>query len=193
MKFKSAIITFIAIFLLFGCGDKDKNQGQNQTKDSNISQTNQPQKKQIYQDKITLKLLNGQDFALKMREDNGINKEVDDKKATLFVFFATWCPPCRAEIPHLNNLSEKFAKELNIVAILLENKGTDEISDFVKKNKIKYNVAVGDENFIFEKAVGGVIGLPASILYKANGSHAATYTGLVPEEMLEGDILKAVK
>jgi len=69
---------------------------------------------------INLKLLNGTTMQITKRS-NGFDVK-DGKKATLYVFFATWCPPCKAEIPHLNNLSEKFKNELDIVGVLLEDK-----------------------------------------------------------------------
>ena len=48
-------------------------------------------------------------------------------------------------------------------------------------------------NFLFEKAMGGIKGLPASALFKANGDYVQGYIGLVPEEMLENDINRATK
>ena len=98
------------------------------------------------------------------KRSNGFDVK-DGKKATLYVFFATWCPPCKAEIPHLNNLSEKFKNELNIVGVLLEDKSEDEVKEFAQKYKIKYDVAVGEGNFLFEKAMGGINGLPSSALF----------------------------
>ena len=69
----------------------------------------------------------------------------------------------------------------------------DEVKDFAQKYKIKYEVAVGEGNFLFEKAMGGIKGLPASALFKANGDYVQGYIGLVPEEMLENDINRATK
>ena len=65
--------------------------------------------------------------------------------------------------------------------------------EFAQKYKIKYDIAVGEGNFLFEKAMGGIKGLPASALFKANGDYAQGYIGLVPEEMLETDINRAIK
>ena len=67
------------------------------------------------------------------------------------------------------------------------------VKDFAQKYKIKYEVAVGEGNFLFEKAMGGIKGLPASALFKANGDYVQGYIGLVPEEMLENDINRATK
>lgn len=187
MNLKMLIIALSATFLILGCEDKKE---QSQNLDENKSEVVE-QKTAPKDENITLNLMSGEKLNLSVK--NASIKIQNNDKATLFVFFTTWCPPCRAEIPHLNNLSDKFTKDLNIVGILLEEKSNDEINEFINKFKIKYEISNSQSNYDLEKAIGGVIGLPFSILYKSDGSHAATYTGLVPEEMLESDILKAVK
>lgn len=212
MTLKRAIITSLCLFAFFGCGDNNKSQKseqnssepavqsknleENASKDENLSKdTLTPKISENAQSDevkdISLKLLNGTTMQITKRS-NGFDVK-DGKKATLYVFFATWCPPCKAEIPSLNNLSEKFKNELNIVAVLLEDKSEDEVKEFAQKYKIKYDIAVGEGNFLFEKAMGGIKGLPASALFKANGDYAQGYIGLVPEEMLETDINRAIK
>ncbi|ORI00110.1 TlpA family protein disulfide reductase [Campylobacter concisus] len=210
MTLKRAIITSLCIFAFFGCGDEnnqkkeqntsEQTQGKildkNASKDENLSKDSlTPKMSENAQEneikEINLKLLNGTTMQITKRS-NGFDVK-DGKKATLYVFFATWCPPCKAEIPHLNNLSEKFKNELDIVGVLLEDKSEDEVKDFAQKYKIKYEVAVGEGNFLFEKAMGGIKGLPASALFKANGDYVQGYIGLVPEEMLENDINRATK
>jgi thiredoxin len=206
MTLKQAIITSLCLFAFFGCGDdsnkkseqkpseqvqsKTLDENSNLNKDSVTPKTSENSQNNDIKD-ITLKLLNGSTMQVTKRS-NGFDVK-DGKKATLYVFFATWCPPCKAEIPHLNNLSEKFKNELNIVGVLLEDKSEDEVKEFAQKYKIKYDVAVGEGNFLFEKAMGGINGLPSSALFKANGDFAQGYVGLVPEEMLETDINKAIK
>ena len=140
MNFKNTIIALSCAFLLFGCGGDDKKNDQtssdaqieaNRT-DANLSQNSAKSEPVV---DLHLNLLNGKTINLQKRKDGFDIK--DNDKATLFVFFATWCPPCRAEIPHLNNLSEKFKEELNIIGVLLEEKNEQEVKDFAKKYNIK--------------------------------------------------------
>lgn len=168
MTLKRAIITSLCIFAFFGCGDENKQkkeqntseqtQGKildkNTSKDENLSKDSlTPKMSESAQEneikEINLKLLSGTTMQITKRS-NGFDVK-DGKKATLYVFFATWCPPCKAEIPHLNNLSEKFKNELDIVGVLLEDKSEDEVKDFAQKYKIKYEVAVGEEIFYLKK------------------------------------------
>ena len=74
----------------------------------------------------------------------------------------------------------------------MEDKTKDEIDTFMKKFNINFNVSYGENNFLFAKALGGVVGIPYMVLYKPNGEYAAHYVGLVPEEMLESDINKVI-
>jgi len=61
-----------------------------------------------------------------------------------------------------------------------------------KKFKINFGISYGENNFLFAKALGGVVGIPYMVLYKPNGEYATHYVGLVPEEMLESDINKVI-
>ncbi|WP_069637242.1 TlpA family protein disulfide reductase [Campylobacter pinnipediorum] len=191
MKIKNLIL-LISIFLFVSCGQKEDKKKNNDTNSTTVKKIKTEEKQEEKLDNnITLTTLENKTIQLMV--ENGKISIKNNEKATLFVFFATWCPPCKVEIPHLNNLSDKFKKELNIIGVLLENKQADEMKKFADSYRIKYDITIGSGNFLLEKAIGGVIGLPFSILYKPNGEHAITYTGLVPEEMLETDILKAIK
>lgn len=187
MKFKRAIIAFLCVCALAGCGDNKKQNEQTSSDLNQNSQATTPSKV----DNFRLTFLDGNGIDMQ-KITNGFNIK-DNQKANLFVFFATWCPPCKAEIPHLNNLSEEFKDRLNIIGVLLEDKGAQEMAEFAKKYNVKYNISIGEGNFLLEKAVGGISALPASMLLKPDGELLAGYNGLVPEEMLKSDILKAIE
>lgn len=140
------------------------------------------------------------DFALEMLDGESLVIKADDakihfntqNKATLFVFFTTWCAPCITEIPYLNKLEEKYKDEFNIVGVLLEDKNAEEIKNFVEKNKIIYKIANGENNYLLAKALGGINGIPTMFLYAKNGSFINQYLGVIPSEMLELEIQKAL-
>ena len=85
--------------------------------------------------------------------DKGFKVEGNDE-AILFNFFATWCPPCKAEIPHLNNLSDKFKgklKKQNLGAIwTLELVQNDDVlgslADFKNVKKIGFKMETDAAN-----------------------------------------------
>lgn len=189
MKKTLLIIPFLALFL-GGCGDENKSEA-SQTKTSEASQSvSVPSQSASLEAPFDLTLIDESKMTLQ-KFDKGFKVEGNDE-AILFNFFATWCPPCKAEIPHLNNLNDKFKGKLKIVSVLMEDKSKDEIDAFMKKYKINFDVAYGEGNSRFAKALGGVVGIPYIVLYKPNGEYATHYVGLVPEEMLESDINKVI-
>lgn len=193
MKINLLIIPFLAL-LLSGC-DNENISDANKTSDATpTTTTSAPTQSQSASASIEapfeLTLMDESKMTLQ-KFDKGFKVEGNDE-AILFNFFATWCPPCKAEIPHLNNLSDKFKGKLKIVSVLMEDKSKDEIDAFMKKFKINFGISYGENNFLFAKALGGVVGIPYMVLYKPNGEYATHYVGLVPEEMLESDINKVI-
>ena len=189
MKINLLIIPFLAL-LLGGCGSENKSDA-NKTSDATpTTTTSAPSQSTSIEAPFELTLMDESKMTLQ-KFDKGFKVEGNDE-AILFNFFATWCPPCKAEIPHLNNLSDKFKGKLKIVSVLMEDKSKDEIDAFMKKFKINFGISYGENNFLFAKALGGVVGIPYMVLYKPNGEYATHYVGLVPEEMLESDINKVI-
>ena len=190
MKKTFLIIPFFLALFLGGCGDENKSEV-SQTNTSDASQSvSVPSQSASLEAPFDLTLMDESKMTLQ-KFDKGFKVEGNDE-AILFNFFATWCPPCKAEIPHLNNLNDKFKGKLKIVSVLMEDKSKDEIDAFMKKFKINFGISYGENNFLFAKALGGVVGIPYMVLYKPNGEYATHYVGLVPEEMLESDINKVI-
>jgi len=179
------LLTAILTLLIFtGCGgEKDKKPT------SETQQQVVPEKKDRG---IILKDTNGKEIKVTKTENGFIFKGYENK-VVLVNFFATWCPPCKAEIPHLNNLQEKYKKDIQIISILLEeNKSNEYVTDFMKNNDIKFIITNSDDNFKLAKEVGGVKSIPFMLIYDRNGNYSQHYTGAVPEEMIEEDIKKVL-
>ena len=100
-------------------------------------------------------------------------------KVVIVDFWATWCPPCREEIPHLNELYSKLkGRGLEIVGVSMDTDGTDGVKDFAREYKIQYPLVMGDEKMA--ESFGGIIGLPTTIIIDRNGKIAKKYVGLPP-------------
>ena len=109
-------------------------------------------------------------------------------KVVIVDFWATWCGPCREEIPHLNELySELKGKGLEIVGISMDTDGTDGVKDFAREFRIQYPIVMGDEKVA--ESFGGIIGLPTTFIIDRNGKIAKKYIGLPPAD----DLKKRVK
>ena len=143
--------------------------------------------------KITLVTANGEKIEVKKTEKGFIFSNAKDK-VVLVSFFATWCPPCKAEIPHLNNLQEKYKDRLKIIGILIEsNKESDELKNFINYHAINYTITNSPSNQTFADAVGGVKNIPFMIMYDKKGDYVTHYLGAIPEEMIDSDIQMALE
>lgn len=108
-------------------------------------------------------------------------------KVVLINFFTTWCPPCRQEIPTLNQLQEKYdAKGFSVIGISLDESSSKIVVKFIKKMKVNYPVAMADDKTT--RDFGGVIGIPTSFLIDQKGNIAKRYDGYVTHDLLEKDI-----
>jgi thiol-disulfide isomerase/thioredoxin len=145
------------------------------------------------QEGLTLSKLDGTPvdviFSGKNRKKN-INYLEAKGKVVLAVFWSTSCPPCRAEIPHLVKLQEKYKDKLKIYGLLVQNKSREEVKEFAEYFGINYDILYGDGNYAMADAVGGVNGIPAMFLYNKQGTEIKKYVGLIPPEMIEAEILK---
>ncbi len=189
MKIK---LTILLSFLLIitGCSDKAESNENNKIKQSEEIKIKKSEKKIIY----PIKLKTIDEKIIDVNQTNtGFSFSSSKNKSVLLTFFTSWCPPCKAEIPHLNNLQKKYKGKLDIIGVLLEDKNIGEIKSFIKKYNVKYTVTYGKENFTLAKAAGDVKAIPFSILYDKSGAYATHYTGAIPEEMMNIDIKKAVR
>lgn len=127
-------------------------------------------------------------FSLSSLEGKTVAMKDLSNKVVIVDFWATWCGPCREEIPHLNELySELKGKGLEIVGISMDTDGTDGVKDFAREFRIQYPIVMGDEKVA--ESFGGIIGLPTTFVIDRKGKVAKKYIGLPPAE----DMRKIVK
>src|SRR5271157_3475116 len=98
------------------------------------------------------------DFALKDLTGRTIRFADFRGKAVVLNFWATWCPPCRVEIPWFIDLQNKYGPEgLQIVGISMDEGGPDVVASYAKKMGINYPVLLG------EGKVEGIYDLPMAL------------------------------
>jgi len=101
------------------------------------------------------------------------------QKATLLVFWATWCPSCVEEIPVLNQWSEKYPG-LQILGINVQ-EPADRIRPFAEKAKILYPILLDQDGEVAHQY--GLVGIPAAILLSKGGK--VIYYGFAPPKNIE--------
>ena len=101
-------------------------------------------------------------------------------KVAVVDFWATWCDPCKAEVPHFNKLSEDYqGKDVQVVGIAIESPHKD-IAPTVKEVGINYMVLVGDDQVV--DGFGGVIGYPTTYVVTKDWKIYKKYMGALPDK-----------
>jgi peroxiredoxin len=128
------------------------------------------------------------DFTLK--DINGANVKLADYrgKVVLLNFWATWCAPCKLEIPEFVEAYERYRdKGFVILGVLSEDDPTPaDLRTFMTKFKMNYPVF--REHQEFAAANGELIALPTSFVIDRQGSICTRLTGIMSKEMLEREI-----
>jgi cytochrome c biogenesis protein CcmG, thiol:disulfide interchange protein DsbE len=108
-------------------------------------------------------------------------------KVVLLDFWATWCKPCRDEVPQFVELQEKYGdKGLQIVAISMDD-DPQPVRDFIRQFKINYPVIMGNAGI--GELYGGVLGLPIAFLIDRDGRIRARHAGPTDPSALRQELL----
>jgi thiol-disulfide isomerase/thioredoxin len=106
-------------------------------------------------------------------------------KVVLLNFWATWCPPCRMETPHLVNLHERYREQgFEVIGISLDERQSV-VPPFVKRYRIPYPVLLPDQDFALAAQIES---LPTSVLLDRQGRVATVYHGAVSESDVRPDV-----
>lgn len=108
-------------------------------------------------------------------------------KVVVVDFWATWCPPCREEIPGYIELVKKYGKEgLVIVGVSLDQGGPEVVKAYAEKIKVNYQLVMGDEEIA--AAFGGMEAIPTTFLIDRNGKIRDRKVGAEPAAEYEKKI-----
>lgn len=130
-------------------------------------------------------------FVLKAADGTTIELHKLKGKVVLVNFWATWCPPCRAEIPGMMKVYDKYkAKGLEIVGISVDNGGWDDVRPWLEKHPINYPIVVG--NGSLTQAYGGIRSIPTTFVVDRKGNIVEKHVGGLREEDFEKMVKKAL-
>ena len=106
-------------------------------------------------------------------------------KIVILDLFATWCPPCRMEIPHLVDLQREHSDDLAVVGLSFDQTSADKVKQFAREMKINYPLYWGNDNIA--KYVN-LRGIPHLVILDQKGVAQKSYVGYQDKSVLIAEI-----
>ncbi len=200
---KNILLAVVVASLFFvACEDKQTITEENlakKTDNSKQEQTKTEPKETIFNFKTT----NGKDIKIAISDDGWkFQSHGYENKIVLLDFFATWCPPCKRGIPHLNNIIEKYKEDVVVLSLEIGKRGTGEVEtvehlqSFIKQYEMKYDVVNGEktnEMMYGLKSLNENGSIPFIVMFDKHGHYSESFVGMATQEILEKQIQEIMK
>jgi thiol-disulfide isomerase/thioredoxin len=126
------------------------------------------------------------EFAAKGMDGKTVSLAAAHGKVVLLNFWATWCGPCRLEVPDLVELQTKYKDQLQVIGLVVDDTDEEAVRDFAKKYSINYPIAMATDAMRIQ--FGGVPALPTSFIIDAQGRVVQKHIGLRDPALYETEI-----
>jgi peroxiredoxin len=128
------------------------------------------------------------DFTLTTKDGGKVTLSSLKNKVVLVDFWATWCEPCKVEIPAFVDFQEKYGKNgLQMVGISIDDT-PGQLEPYVKGMKMNYPVLVGKDRDDVQDAFGPLVGIPVTVVISRDGKVCASHAGLTGKDAFEREI-----
>jgi thiol-disulfide isomerase/thioredoxin len=117
-------------------------------------------------------------------------------KVVLVNFWATWCEPCRIEIPWMIEFQQKYGgRGFTVLGVAMDDEGKSAVEPFIEKQQfdvdgkqatMNYPILLGNDDIA--QKFGGLIGIPTSVLISKDGKIVKRFIGLINHDTLEKEI-----
>jgi cytochrome c biogenesis protein CcmG/thiol:disulfide interchange protein DsbE len=126
------------------------------------------------------------DFSLPQLDGQELRLSSYRGKVVLLDFWATWCDPCREEIPHFVELQQKYgSRGLQVIGVSMDD-SADPVRPFAAKFQMNYPIVMG--NAQTGESYGGILGLPIAFLIGRDGRIYAKHMGATNVTVFENEI-----
>ena len=127
------------------------------------------------------------DFTLKDADGKTVHLSEYRGKVVLLDFWATWCDPCRLEIPWFIDMQRKNkARGFEVLGVSMDDEGWEVVKPFMKSVGMNYRVVIGNDETT--QMYGGVDSLPSTFLIDRQGKIAAIHIGLASRKVFEDGV-----
>jgi thiol-disulfide isomerase/thioredoxin len=184
MRIMTFLLLVSTLLLAAGCSKKEGDASKNSAIAANVAEV------------ATVEQRAGRAPNFTWKDASGKTVSFDEFKGsvTLVNFWATWCVPCKQEIPDLIAISNELAsKNIKIIGISTDRglSVTDDVSSFVKEKGIPYQILISNDDL--ESSFGNIRMIPASFIIDANGMIVKELVGLHSKAAFVEAITAAVK
>ncbi len=129
------------------------------------------------------------DFTLADAKGNHVRLGDYKGKVVLLNFWATWCGPCKVEIPWFIEFEKQYgAQGFTVLGVSLDEDGWKAIDPFVAKEKINYPIVLGTEKV--NELYGGIEALPTTLVIGRDGKVAYLHAGLIGKDEYRKEIVE---
>lgn len=127
------------------------------------------------------------DFTLNDASGHPVTLSALRGKVVLLNFWATWCTPCKVEIPWFVELQEsRRSSGFEVLGVSLDDDGWKAVKPYVEARNVNYPVVLGNQEIT--RLYGGVPSLPTTLIIDRSGRIAAVHVGLCSKAEYEGDV-----
>ena len=121
---------------------------------------------------------NAPDFTLKDADGKTVKLSDYRGKVVLLNFWATWCGPCKIEIPWFMEFEQTYKdRGFAVLGVSMDEDGWETVKPYIADKKVNYRVLLGDE--VVGNLYGGIESLPTTFLIDKDGRVASVHIGLV--------------
>ena len=186
------IPVLLMLFALGSCGNQPAKQQAQQASDT------QTPAKANYQDNVSL--VSGvipaggkaaSDFSWYDSQGQKVSLSALKGKTVLVNFWATWCGPCKAELPDIEAVSKEYASKGLVVVGVSEDRGdglVHDVSDFARKNGLTYQIVIDNDDIA--NAFGNINAIPTSFLVNKDGQIVEKWIGVRDKAFFESTVKK---
>jgi thiol-disulfide isomerase/thioredoxin len=132
------------------------------------------------------------EFSLKDVDGRTVTLAEYKGKVVLLNFWATWCGPCKIEIPWFAEFEQKYKdRGFAVLGVAMDEEGWEVVKPYLAEAKVNYRVIMGNDTV--SGLYGGVESLPTTFVLDQDGRIASTHVGLVSKGDYENEILQLLE
>lgn len=129
------------------------------------------------------------DLAISLKDMNGADVPFSAYKGKILLinFWATWCAPCKAEIPDFVSLQQQYGKDLQVLGISVDDTAED-MRPYAEQLKVNYPMLVGLNRKDVETSYGPFLGIPQTYIVARDGTICRKHAGIASKAKFETEI-----